>query len=200
MKCLLLLLSLTASLIHAETELDFDAYNKITPTPIMQFRIPEKLEFQTIKLFYKQAVEEYKNANYGASKELLEATVQRTDAFPKAYFYLGVIYGDINLPFKNIKLAKSYYKQCVAHRKANNEIKQICYIKLSWIDGNSKEENAQYRAESKKLGDNYYSKWLDVGDARDSISKSLEMAGVAEDAKKKTDKDIFQRANYLVGE
>jgi hypothetical protein len=197
MKLLLVLLMLGSNVFAGDFP---DVMIGITPTPIMGFVIPQKLEFHTIKAFYQMAIKEYKEANYGSSKELFEEIVKRTDAFPKAYFYLGDIYGHTE-PFVNKKLAKAYYKQCIAHRKTSNELKQICYIKLSWLDGTSKEEIESYKVACKKLGDTYYSKWIQVPDITASgINEALEMAGRAEDSKKETDKDIFKRANYIVGE
>lgn len=135
---LLLLFVLISNNVYAENEFKSipkmqmqlqENFLPVAPTPINNFIVSQTSPFSTIRVFYKLAIQEYKNANYGTAKELFEATVQRTDAFPEAYFYLGNIYGDVE-PFKNPKLSKKYYKMCLAHKKSSKDLKKICYIHL----------------------------------------------------------------------
>jgi len=175
-------------------------YISITPTPINGFTIPQKLNFFTITSFYKMAIQEYKDANYGFSKELFEATVKRTDAFPKAYFYLGNIYGNIE-PFKNSKISKEYYRLCIEHPKSSKELKQIAYIYLNWYTQPSLKERQEYIEATKKLGDTHYSRMLELNQIWNKDPQVLtKLTEKVLKEKEPIDKEVFQRANYLIGE
>jgi len=199
----LIFLTLTSVIVHADEF--YDNYSKLTPTPIMGFVIPQKLDHETLKMFYNQSIIEYKNANYGLAKELLEATVQRTDAFPKAYFYLGVIYGEEHLPFHNEKIAKKHYENCIAHRKSDGRLKQICYEKMILECKLTNEQVSACLDASRKISEQsyYYKDTLAISKWVNDKSK------IFDDETRKLDDEAFvmrnnnvpitQNAVYLVG-
>ena len=200
---LLVFLALTSISLRADEF--YDSYSKLTPTPIMGFVIPQKLDYETLKMFYNQSIIEYKNANYGLAKELLEATVQRTDAFPKAYFYLGAIYGEEHLPFHNEKIAKKHYENCIAHRKSDARLKQICYEKMILECKLNPEQVLSCVEASKRISDQsyYYKDTLAISKWANDKSKMFD------DETQKLDDEAFavrnnnvpitQNAVYLVG-
>lgn len=159
------------------------------------------------KDLYKEAIEEYRCANYGSSKELFEFVVEQTDAFPKAYFYLGCIYGNDYLPFHNPQKSVKQFRYCIANRKSDNRLKQICYTKILLNGKLNKEQVNKLMEEDGKISDKTYyyinalsiSQW--VNDTRKMFSDDQDKYW--EESRKvrtKTDIDIGEPAYKLVGE
>ncbi len=110
----------------------------------------------TIQAFYSMAVSEYEYSNFGFSRDLLTAIVQKTNKQPGAYYFLGKIYEEV-AQFKNLDIAKHYYLSAATSKKLAIHLRQGSYLALIRLTDNA-DLAIKYAKDSGKIGESDDSK------------------------------------------
>ena len=90
----------------------------------------------TLKCFYDLAISEYDYSNFGFSRDLFSAIIQKTSKQPGAYFFLAKIYEEVN-QFKNVDMAKQYYLSAAISKSLAPHMRQESYLALIRLTDNA---------------------------------------------------------------
>lgn len=120
-KVLSMMLFLTSSILSADS-----IPAKINSSGI---NFQKDITEETITIFYEMAVSEYEYSNFGYSRDLLTAIIQKSNKQPGAYFFLGKIYEEV-AQFKNIDMSKQCYLNAAVNKNLNVGFRQQSYLAL----------------------------------------------------------------------
>jgi len=170
-KVLILSLTLISSILAAET-VEF----QINTSGIA---FQKDITADTINTFYQMAEAEYKYSNFGLSRDLFTAIIQKTNAHPEAYFFLGKIYEEVP-QFKNAEMSKQCYLNAAVNKKLDVATRQQSYLSLIRLTDNT-ELSIKYAIASGKIATTdeskqamilaYHKKYEKTGD-EDLLSKA----------------------------
>jgi len=114
---------------------------------------------ETIEGFYNLAVDEYRKANFGFSKDLFEAITQKSNSHPMSWYYLAEIHKNI-YPYSSDGFKKKICLENITRSPLSNDLKISAYDDLSRLSSRNPEESIDYGRKAVALEDNLLSRYI----------------------------------------
>jgi tetratricopeptide (TPR) repeat protein len=132
-------------------------YEKIY-SPKSQMNFDPKITESQLNVFYDFALEEYRNANFGSARDLLEGITQKTDSHPMSWYFLGEIYKNI-YPYSQETAKFKIVLLNITKSNLNNGLKQSAYDELARIEKDF-DVAISYGQKAVAIEDNMFSKYI----------------------------------------
>ena len=121
--------------------------------------ISKNITPEELQVFYDFAIGEYRNANFGISKDLLEAITQKSDDHPMSWYYLAEIYKKV-YPYSQSEFKKKTALLNITKSPLSDDLKISAYDDLANLSSGNPDQSIEYGKKAVVIKDNVFSRYI----------------------------------------